>query len=244
MLEFESYVYLDMEKTGSSFIATLLREHSKERELRRIQHKGMEADCDRSKFYFISVRDPLDAYLSLYSYGCKTVGGKISTALKKRGHGHFYDGTISGFSDWLRFVLRPKNATELGDGYARSGDGSVAELVGLQSFRYLRLTMPGGEAKLAQCKSRDDVRAAYAANKLTRFTVRHETFSADLARLLRDELGSAMLNLNAAIEFIETSDPINASRRVDADTPDFTLGKGLRNKLQDREWFLHELFGY
>jgi len=69
MHEFPNFVYLDVEKTGSTFIMTLLDEFISAPVVRREHHMPMEADCDRSKRYFISVRDPLDAYISLYSYG-------------------------------------------------------------------------------------------------------------------------------------------------------------------------------
>jgi hypothetical protein len=150
-----------MEKTGSSFISALLRKYSAEREIRRKHHAPMTRKCDRSKFHFISVRDPLDCYLSLYSFGCM-FRGKL--------HGHleaedlsskFYNGTEDGFNAWLKYVLKPSNAEKLGDGYG-GYNGAIAKLMGFQSYRYLRLALPGGMGPLSKCKDRKGVRALRA----------------------------------------------------------------------------------
>ncbi len=109
MHEFKTFVYLDIQKTGSTFITTLLEKFFPEHEVRKRRHIGMEKEFDTSKFHFISVRDPLDQYVSLYSYGCETKG-KIFRRLNDREQGDLYDGTWDGFCRWLDFVLRPGNA--------------------------------------------------------------------------------------------------------------------------------------
>ncbi len=243
MHEFETFVYLDMEKTGSSFISMLLRKFCAEQEIRFLHHNPMEADCDRAKFYFISVRDPLDAYLSLYSFGCQRQG-KVRTQLRLRGLDDLYDRTTEGFHAWLSFVLNPTNADALGGRYAAIGGGALAALMGLQSYRYLKLAIPGAETVLARCATPDDVRAAHAANRLPTYTIRHESFTADLAELLRGKLAYAMADADGALRFVESARKINASRRVDAGEGDFALGDVLQARLWQREWFLRELFAY
>src|SRR4029077_6630713 len=100
MHEFQSFVYLAPQKTGTTFISAMLDQFCKEEQVRHRSHEPMEADCDRSKFYFISVRDPLDAYLSLYSYG-SGAQGSMRNKFEDEELGDLYDGTQSGFNELL-----------------------------------------------------------------------------------------------------------------------------------------------
>lgn len=243
MHEFDTFVYLDMEKTGSTFISKFLNAFSTETRTRQLHHRPMEKDCDPGKFYFISVRHPMDAYLSLYSFGCQAQG-KVGARLRRQGLEEYYDGTLDGFSQWLRFVLKPKHADALKDGYHSMADGRIARLIGLQSYRYLRLAVPDAETLLQDCRSKDDIRDIYRRHKIPKFTVRYENFVEDLCALVEGPLAYAIADLPAALEHIRNSRPVNASDRVDADNPDFRAGKKLRAKMQEREWLLNEAFGY
>lgn len=244
MHEFESFVYLDMEKTGSTFISQLLNDFSSETSLVQKHHRPMGADFDPKKFYFISVRDPLDAYLSLYSFGCQRMG-KVYAHFRRQGHGEFYDRTEEGFNEWLHFMLKPKNAGPLGDRYEDAADGRIAELLGFQSFRYLRLAIPDAENKLEDCRTEEDIRTVFKANKLPKFSVRHETFVEDLCRLLSGPLAHAVNDLDAALAHVRTAKPLNNSKRVDKGGDDkFRIKTRLRARLEEREWLMAEVFGY
>jgi len=241
MFEFPSFVYLDMEKTGSTFIFQLLGEFASEEFIRRAHHMPMEADCDRSKFYFISVRDPLDAYISLYSFGCEAKG-KVFAKLSRRGLDDDYDGTTEGFNRWLKVAIKRRNADIVaGD---RVGDSEIGQLLGPQSYRYLRLAMPNARRRLEECTTQEEVRALYEREKLPRFFVRHENFAKDLAELIRGPLRPWIKDIEAAVNFVETATPRNASTRVDKENDDFRVDKRVHKRLRQREWFLQELFGY
>lgn len=241
MYEFPNFVYLDMEKTGSTFIFQVLKKFSAEEEIRREHHMPMEANCDRSKFYFISVRDPLDAYISLYSFGCEA-RGKARARFNRLGIDHHYDGTTEGFDSWLRFALKKRNAQAIaGD---RVGDNGVAELMGPQSYRYFRLAVPDARERLAECTTQEEIHALYAREKLPAFVVRHENFTKDLAELIRGPLRDWINDVDAAVNYVETAVPRNTSKRVDKKNSDFTVDFRLRKRLSVREWFLRELFGY
>ncbi|HWA03876.1 MAG TPA: hypothetical protein VG819_10140 [Rhizomicrobium sp.] len=243
MHEFRTFVYLDMQKTGSSFISAVLDRFCTEESIRLWGHKPMESDCDRSKFYFISVRNPIDAYLSLYSYGCQSQGG-LRTRLAKHDLDRLYDGTMEGFGEWLRYLLKPKNIDVLFGTYARLAGGAVAELLGLQSFRYLRLALPDPTALLSGCRTRDDIRAVYREHRLPQAVIRHETFARDLCALLEGPLRHAIGDLEGAVNFVRHSPPINASERIDLFESEIALGNAVRRRFFEREWFLHEEFGY
>jgi len=157
MHEFETFVYLDVEKTGSTFISRMLNQFAREECECQSHHRPLSASFEPHKFYFASVRDPLDSYLSLYSFGCQQ-SGKVYGHLRNRGLDDLYDGTLDGFSEWLRFLLRKKNAEALGDRYHRIAEGRICRLVGFQSYRYLRLAIPDPETLLEDCRSEDDIR--------------------------------------------------------------------------------------
>lgn len=241
MREFESFVYLDPQKTASTFICKLLDKHCREPALRVRKHKGLEADCDRSKFHFISVRDPLDSYLSLYFYGVQE-RGNTRAMLERSGMEDFYDGTARGFANWLTAVLRPANAKPLRESY--SDTGNIAALVGFQSYRHLRLALPGADDLLESCRTEDDIRAAYARHGLPAFAVRYESLTGDLETLLQGPLRHAMKDLDAALDFVRRSRPINASQRTDKSARNFPISDRLHRRLRRREWFLYETFGY
>lgn len=242
MHEFQTFAYLPVPKTGTTFISRFLERFSKEKLVRLESHQPMETDCDRTKLYFISVRHPLDAYISLYSYGSQK-RGKMGRKLRKLGFGNLYDGTSSGFNEWLNYVLQPENASVLDRPFAKVGGGRVAELIGLQSYRYLRLALPGGEALLTDCRSQNDVREVHAHNKLARYTIRHETFTRDLCTLVRGPLSYAITDVDEAVSFIENTPPINSSRRIDEDQK-IALEDRVKRAFVEREWFLREEFGY
>lgn len=243
MHEFKTFVYLDVEKTGSAFITQLLRRYCSEPEVRREHHQPMEAGCDRSKFYFISTRDPMESYLSLYSYGCDGKG-KLLGQLGRRDKDKFYTGDATGFNDWLAFVLNGKNAHFLGDDYGEIADGNIARKLGLMSYRYLRLAIPGPDALLKSVKRSPQIFQIHAANKLPNFAVRHESFCDDLCALVSGPLAHAIKDVPAALDHIKTALPVNASDRVDAYEPRFRIKDRLSERMREREWLLRDLYGY
>jgi hypothetical protein len=243
MHEFQTFVYLAPQKTGTTFISAMLDQFSTEKEIRHDSHQPMGADYDPRKFYFISVRDPLDCYLSLYSYGSES-RGKMRKKFSAEGAGDLYDGTMRGFNEWLNYTLKPKNAEAVDRVYSGMGDGNISDLIGLQSFRYLRVAVPDPSQTLAKCRSKDDIRALYKEKKLPTFFVRHETFKEDLCSLVRGPLAHAMTDVEAAEKFIRETLPINSSERVDIYHDEIKLRRAAHRKLVDREWFMHEEFGY
>jgi len=243
MHEFQSFVYLAPQKTGTTFISAMLKRFSREKEIRYESHHPMGANYDPKKFYFISVRDPLDSYLSLYSFGSER-RGKMHKKLAIEGVNDLYDGTMRGFNKWLNYSLKPDNAEIIDKVFFGMGGGAISELIGLQSFRYLRVAIPDPGHTLAKCRSKDEIRALYKEKKLPAFFVRYETFVEDLTRLVRGPLAHAMTDVEGAVKFINETQPINSSERVDYYQDEVKLKRGATRKLMEREWFLHEEFGY
>ena len=111
MHDFGEFCYLDVPKTGSSFVSRFLNKHSTLKQVEFRKH-GRLHDKERmqpGKFFFITVREPVDQYKSLYFYGVNQRGGLFSQIRQEDDHlDRFYDGTASGFSSWLDVVMDPK----------------------------------------------------------------------------------------------------------------------------------------
>lgn len=77
MFDFDRFVYLDLQKTGSTYVAHFLRYSSKLKLVKRKGHMFITDDYDPSKLYFISIRHPLKIYSSLYRYGLQKKRGTL-----------------------------------------------------------------------------------------------------------------------------------------------------------------------
>jgi hypothetical protein len=241
MHEYETFVYLDVQKTGSSFISSVFRRFSSERCIRKEGHAALAArgDYDSGKFHVISIREPLDAYISLYSFGCGHEG--LLFGLLSKTHGDLYNHTWSGFQQWLDLLLEPENAPLFAKGGAAY---PAANLVGFQSARVLQMAMWRGEKKLRGCETPDDVRKSYQKLNIVNYTIRNETLREDLAKLLDTHLRRAMKNADAAIRFVRNAEPKMVSERVDQKYENARLTPKRAARLREREWPMYELFGY
>lgn len=241
MHEFETFAYLDVQKTGSTFISYILTECSNEKLVRFDKHHAVDDTYDRNKFYFISVREPMDQYISLYSHGCSG-GGGLSKRFRNKGHGDLYDSTWKGFRKWMKFILTPEGARLLDKQFG--SDEQISQLIGFQTWRFLELAMRDPLETLQACKTRDDLRAAYKEKAIPRYSIRHENFVEDLVTLVTGDLRYAIRDPDEAVRLIREGDKVNASDRVDAFEPDPSMGAKIVDFVEDREWLLRELYGY
>ncbi|HEY5049172.1 MAG TPA: sulfotransferase family 2 domain-containing protein [Rhizomicrobium sp.] len=243
MYEFDTFAFLDVQKTGSTFIISVLKKFCTEKTIRKEKHAGFESDFDPDKFYFISVRNPIDQYLSLYSYGCSSKG-KLFLRMQKNDLSHFYDKTWNGFSAWLDFMLDSENAPLLKGVYGGGNLGGIARLVGLQSYRVLALAVPDTQTAFAGAATSSDVWTTFQSKNIANYTVKNETLRADLSELLRTRLKNSMSDLDAALDFIASADSRNMSERVDRSEDFPPLDARQLRMVEEREWLLYRAFGY
>lgn len=243
MLDYGSFCYLDVQKTGSSFIVDFLKRHIAEDPVRFIKHRRVsfkQIKQDDGTFYFITARDPLDQYKSLYYFGLTKTGSPIRRRLDK----HFSEGNSlyaegsAGFPKWLEFMLDPQNAHFYEASYADTHAG----MFGYMTYRYLSLALPGKHKELNSFKDRDQVVRRYKNKGLPQVVIRNESLNGDLAALIKAELGPKLMDAEAAVDELMTSDArINASKRDEAKD---VLSDDLLRAVQDREWFLFQQLGY
>jgi hypothetical protein len=241
MHEYETFVYLDVQKTGSSFISAIFRRFCAERCIRSDRHVSLARrwDYDPDKLHIISIRDPLDAYLSLYSFGCGHEGMLFRHL--SRTHGQLYNHTWSGFQQWLDLLLEPENAPLL----AKDGEAyPAANLIGFQSARVLQMSMWRGEKRLQACETADDVRKGYQKLNIVNYIIRNESLREDLATLIDTRLRHAITEPDAAINFVRTAEPVMVSERVDGKYENARLTPKRAARLREREWPMYEFFNY
>ena len=232
MIEFETLCYLQNQKTGCTFVETLLRKFCNEGIVRYEKHRAAPARKP-GKFYFVSVREPLDAYLSLFNFGLDGKG-ELFERLGPAGHGHLYATGIDGFGTWLEFVLDAANAPLI---YPQRGVPLARDL-GLMSFRFLRLAALGFEQTGASLQDKAAIRAFAKREQLVDTVIRYESMVPELQKLVKGPLRHAFADLPAALAWLEQSPRINASTRREG-KQDLALPPGLLKKLHEREWYLY-----
>ncbi len=233
MIEFDSFCYLQNQKTGCSMVEAFLRQCCSEGIVRYEKHRAPKTRKP-GKFYFTGVREPLDTYLSLFNYGLDGKG-ELFERLRAGGQGGLYAKDIAGFVAWLDFVLDANHAALV---YPK-GCAAIAAQLGLVSLRFLRLAALGFEGHSKDLADPAAIRDFFAAQKMTDAILRYESLQGDLLAVVEGPLRHAFADLPAAQAWIAASPRINPSTRRDkSETP--VLPAVLRKKLKEREWYLYQ----
>ena len=244
MLDFGKFCYLDPQRSGSTFIRDFLLRHTalpivgdlrKHQPVRKFQIK-------RGKLFFISAREPLDAYKSIYAHGLRELGGVRSRIAEVRGAGFadgLYDDSAAGFHRWLSLMLDPELSPRLF--YPPALQSCPC---GFLSWRLLRIAIADYLKPLARCRRRESIRRLYRRRKLHGPIIRTETLNRDLSELVRKRLSPYMIDADAALaELAAEPPPINRSshrgRHWSAPLPE-----ALRRQLAEREWLYAAELGY
>ena len=252
MLDFGKFCYLDVQKSGSTFVREFLTRHITLPPGYTLKHAPLSMQHPqppKDKLFIISVREPLDTYLSLYHFGGSDAGGVrevLRESLSEAEITALYDGSREGFYRWLDFMLTPT---------ASALFGRLPELqpCGLLTWRFLRLALHCGEEQLAGCRDAAAISAVWRQNKLHGPVLRNETLNQDLAELVQGALAPWVKDVAAALaELAELDDHggkrVNASdyqgwqRRDSASRTE--LPDELRAKLAQQEWFFAAELGY
>ncbi len=144
MHDFGKLVYMDLQKSGSTFVSRFLRETCILPELREWKHGRLNGRPKKGVYYFVTVRHPVAQYSSLFRYGLDGRGG-LYERLQKLGKGKLYSGDEGAFNQWLRFVMDYRNAAYLGEGFEKVPESFD---LGFLSFRYLMMCLAKPERTL------------------------------------------------------------------------------------------------
>lgn len=244
MKEYEGVTYLDLQKTGSGTIKTVLDGVLVNTRYRTSSHTPLPDGFDRSQLFFISIREPLALYISLFSFAAGNRKGALFRSLSRNGQEKLLLPTYDGFETWLRFVLDPKNAhLVIRSEYAES---SMAEKIGILSFRLLYLSIPRAMQRMRSGKFQtpDEIRSLFE-KRVYREYVRTENLDEDLFAFLkyyRDRLRFRR-PLTTVQELTAQTRRKNKSIKVEGLSPD-TVSPELRALVRERDWLIYEMFGY
>lgn len=235
MLAFPGLVYLDMPKTGSTFVRKFLFDWCREPAICRTPHgppggDGDAAAATRRSFTFLTLRDPLEIYASLYRYGC---GGRGGLALTAAARAHplaaCYDATATGFRRWLDLLLRPGGATL--DPYA----GHLASpTFGLVTQRLLHLALPGAAGVVSGGPGEGDLHRAYRRGTRVDAVLRMERLPGDLGALIEGALAGHLKAPRRAVAALRAARPLNATASTGLSRDDLTGPLRRRVEVQDR----------
>lgn len=230
MIEFETLCFLQNHKTGCTLVEIFLRQHCGE-DIVRYEKHWAPSTRKPGKFHFVGVREPLDAYLSLFNFGLDGKG-EVFERLQEAGQGKLYTAGIDGFAAWLRWMLDAGRSAML---YAPDS-AALAPSCGLLTSRFLRLAIPGCRRDPA-----GDWRARLAGPDAVDAVLRYECLVADLQALAAGPLRHAFPDQASAQAWLAAAPRINPSQRRDrVKTP--PLPADVRHLLAEREALLYDAF--
>lgn len=230
MIEFETFCFLQNHKTGCTLVEAFLRRHCCE-DIVRYEKHWAPSTRRPDKFHFVGVREPLDAYLSLFNFGLDG-HGEVLVRLQEAGQGQLYAAGIDGFGAWLHWLLDADRAAAL----YPPDCAALAPSCGLLTSRFLRLAIPG-----CQREPPGDWRARLAGPDAVDAVLRYESLIGDLRTLIAGPLRHAFSDQGAAQAWLAAAPRINASLRRDrVQAP--PLPADLRRLLAEREALLYDAF--
>ena len=234
MDDYGKVVYLDVQKTGSTFVSAFLKENLNLPLRQSAKHGRIQFVTDSTAVYFITCRHPIQQYLSLFKYGCSRQGG-LYVRLNRTFPG-LYEPSVSGFERWLAFMLDSKNSTYLGEGYSSIN----TDIIGFQTFRFLALSFEKPMNAISKIRSFDSLSGAYETKKIHSYVIKNETLSADLLQAVDGFLKPFVIDPEKAKKFIKENFSINASPKLEIDTS--LIGAAIRRSIEAKEKFLIEHF--
>ncbi|TGN62286.1 hypothetical protein E4L95_07310 [Paracoccus liaowanqingii] len=233
MLLFDGLVYLDVQKTGSTFVTAFLQACCRRPQVHYHQHDRLRRKLAPGAVGVISVREPASQYLSLFRYGLDGKGG-LYHRLKDHGVAEVYQPTQEAFETFVEILLQPETAPLLHDSFepvARKFD------MGMMTFRHLLLSLKWPLATLKRLP-RDGLPTAYPRLRLWSEALRQEHLVADLQTLVARH--PDLFDLEAAQAFLAPRPRINRSDRGAGLSTD--LPAPLMARLLQREDLIYRTF--
>lgn len=236
MHDFGKLVYLDVQKTGSTFVSKFLNEACILPLVKKEKHGRIDgADYDQDAYYFITIRHPVAQYSSLFRYGLDKRGG-LFPRLKKRGMAHLYRPDRKSFNEWLKFIIDPSNASLLREGYPKFVDSYN---IGFLTFRFLMMSLADPLRTLQEHRDSKDALSEVYARKITNQIIKQEHLTAGL-RDLASNIKPEFFDKEKVERFFADTGLINASTLPDKLSSE--IDDGVISELRNRERLLFDLY--
>ena len=245
----EKIVFIELQKTGSTHIRTLL---SYLLEGQRIgKHNLPTPEIFTSQRSFLgSVRDPWEWYVSLWAFGCDQKGGFYNSLTRpkkkalvgnlvgkwkcynwKRSYSNVHDASC--FRDWLYMMHHKRYWNDFSEGYGLS---PIKELAGFLTYRYLKLFC---QKDFSTITSINDLKDFEKNNCYIDYFISNENLEEDLITVLR----------LCGIEISETQkDRIYSYKKTNTSSrkekSSFYYDNDTIALVQDREKLIIDKFGY
>ena len=151
MIEYDKFIYLDVYKTGSTYVVALLKRLVEGEPIRATRHapltKGRPFNWKQGKYAFATVRNPWDWYVSMWAYSIQQPNvlffRDVRRVLAAEDARRLFDpeNPKDSFALWLTSLSDPKFLKEVLEGhpYAKS---SLNSFLGFYSYRFMRVTTP------------------------------------------------------------------------------------------------------
>lgn len=233
MHDFGKLVYLDVQKTGSTFISQFLKECCTLPEVKFKKHGRISDDYEQESIYFISVRNPIEQYLSLFRYGLDKRGGAF-TRLRKQGQADLYRPEQGAFEDFILFALNEADASVLDKGYELT---SQKFGMGLMTHRHLMLSFHHPMRTLKNTGA-NNILAAYDKKKIWSFCVRQERLTEDLRSL--SEAHPEFFDMDKVAGFLESGKKENRSKAGGALSTQ--VSDNVLDQLKQKEALIYDRF--
>lgn len=226
MHDFGKIVYLDFQKTGSSFVSSFLRAACLHPETKLQKHVWIGDDYRADAIYFTTVRSPVMLYSSLFRFGLDRRGG-IFRSIKSAGHLSVYES----FETFCEFLLDEDNAEILHPFYSRA----IAGEIGLMSFRHLLLSLQYPVRKISEASEQNMPLRDLLQQSIVSHVLRNESLNEELLKLSSETLPEHFDQRKAAA-FLSESPRVNASSQVPESV---SLGSdSLRREIEAKEALL------
>jgi hypothetical protein len=226
MHDFSHLVYLDLHKTGSSFVSKFLQDCCLLNEVKFHKHAWIKDDYEANKFYFITIRHPVSLYSSLYRFGLDGLGD-VRNRFARSGKLAAY----SSFNSFVEFCLDERNSSLLGYGY----NDIYAHHIGFMSFRFLKLSLQFPHKKINFFLENNLDIEGLEKLFITNLEIKNEDLNSRLVDLSTKRLPD-YFKQEAVGEFFQNPPKINSSKTNVASIG--TLSKAVYSKLQRKEKLL------
>lgn len=237
MIEFEDFVYMDVEKTGSTTVRVFFKQFAGSKLVADGKHRPIKIK-QPDKTYIISCRNPYSQYKSLYKYGAMG-RGSIRDHFELANRGALYDPRGEGFLEWLAILLDYGQSKKI---LRKKDFHPCMQCVGLQTLRFLRLDIPNFNSKFRDVRCKNDVEQLYKSEHLHDIILRTETLTQDLMDMTDISERNLIADPAAAKEYLKSAKPRTVSGKTDVD--EITLPPELHDLILRREWLFFEILGY
>lgn len=262
-IETDRIVFLEVQKTGSTFVTAALKNSSLEVRRGSEKHHRVEPADIGDRLVLASVRSPWSWYVSLWAYGMQGKGTiRIRSTERNRGNPGpgagkrewllykavqpfkhvsafqqtYEEATPESFQRWVRLLHRRRNRIALGERWSAS---PVSRWTGLYTWRYLYLLARDVDGLFARdLRTPDGLQRFLAEGLLEHHLMRNESLGPDLREgLLRagHTLTADDEELLLAKKRANTSDRQPALSYYDEETLDYVA---------DLDHVLIDHFGY